>query len=63
MAPAQDTLVVELYMADEMIAAGIEAKREAEYRNMPEAYIVMEIYMAMCGQRIKCENYGEEAFH
>ncbi len=56
-------LVVEIYISDEMLAAGMEAKREAEIMCLPEGEIVREIYYAMYGQGIKCEHFGEESLH
>jgi hypothetical protein len=63
MAAMEETLVVEVYISDEMIAAGVEAKREAETLCLTEGEIVREIYYAMFGQGLKCEHFGEESIH
>lgn len=55
--------MLEVYISDEMIAAGMEAKREAEIMCLPEGEIVREIYYAMYGTGVKCCAEGEEAVH
>lgn len=56
-------MIIELYVPDEALAAGVEAKREAEEKRLSEAEICLEIYYAMYGQGIKCAHYGEEIVH
>lgn len=56
-------MVIEVYISDEMIAAGMEAKREAEIMCLPEGEIVREIYYAMYGTGVKCCSEGEESLH
>lgn len=55
--------MIEVYISDEMIAAGMEAKREAETLCLPEGEIVREIYYAMYGAGVKCCSEGEESVH
>lgn len=56
-------MIFEVYISDEMIAAGMEAKREAETLCLEEGEIVREIYLAMYGQGVKCCAEGEESLH
>ena len=55
--------MIEVYISDEMLAAGMEAKREAEILCLEEGEIVREIYYAMYGQGLKCQRFGEESIH
>ena len=55
--------MIEVYISDEMLAAGMEAKREAEILCLEEGEIVREIYLAMYGQGVKCCSEGEETCH
>ena len=55
--------MIEVYISDSMIAAGMEAKREAETLCLEEGEIVREIYLAMYGQGVKCCSEGEESLH
>jgi hypothetical protein len=50
-------------MLPEMLAAGIEAKREAERDCLEEGEIVLEVYLAMYGQAIKAHSEQPEAVH
>lgn len=63
MATEEAVVIAEVYISDEMIAAGMEAKREAEIMCLTEGEIVREIYYAMFGQGLKCEHFGEESLH
>jgi hypothetical protein len=47
------------YVSNEMLAEGVEAKREAEARRLTESEIVLEIYMAMAGTALKMASDGE----
>jgi hypothetical protein len=62
-ATEEAVVIAECYIADEMIAAGVEAKREAEIMCLTEGEIVREIYYAMYGQALKCHHFGEESQH
>lgn len=53
----------EVFIPSEMLAAGIEAKREAEMDCLPEADIVLGIYLAMYGQGLKAMCEREETLH
>ena len=53
---------MEVYIAPEMIAAGIEAKHAAQRDCLPEGEIVQEIYLAMYLQGVKAACEGEETF-
>jgi hypothetical protein len=55
-------VIAEVYISDEMLAAGMEAKREATMC-LTEGEIVREIYYAMYGQALKCQHFGEESLH
>jgi hypothetical protein len=46
-------------ITNEMLAAGIEAKREAAAECLPEAALVEEIFLAMLGR----SQWGEETVH
>jgi hypothetical protein len=45
--------VKEILVLPEMLAAGIEAKREAEMACLEEGEMVLEVYLAMYGMAIK----------
>ena len=53
----------EVYVPSEMLAAGIEAKGEAVMDCLPEADIVLEIYLAMYGMGLKAMCEREETLH
>ena len=63
MASGRAQLVIEVYISYAMIAAGMEAKREAEIMCLQEGEIVRAIYCAMYGTGVKCCAEGEEAVH
>lgn len=54
---------MEIPISMEMLAAGVEAKREAEREKFGEVDIVREIYMAMYGEAIKNYAGDMETFH
>lgn len=56
-------VVAEVYMSPEMIAAGLEAMREAKLRCLEDGDVVIEVYLAMYGTAIKCVNDSRESIH
>ncbi len=56
-------MIVEVYLSDEMLAAGVETMQEAKAKCMTEAEMVKEIYLAMYGEGIRCSNDGEASVH
>jgi hypothetical protein len=55
--------VKEVLVLPEMLAAGVEAKQEAERDCLTEGEVVLEIYMAMYGMGIKALAENEETIH
>ena len=54
---------VPLYIAPEMIAAGVEAMKEASTARMTDGEICIEIYLAMYGIAIKTLRERPETVH
>lgn len=53
----------EVMVLPEMLAAGVEAKQEAERDCLPEGEVVLEIYLAMYGMGIRAMAEQEETLH
>jgi len=52
-------VIGELYLSNEMIAAGVEALEESEAKKLRAAQTVVEVYMAMAGMALKTAYDGE----
>lgn len=53
----------EIYVAPEMLAAGVDAMRASKQVGLTEAETVLEIYMAVWGAGVKATCEGEETIH
>ena len=53
----------EVYIAPEMVAAGVEAMEEAKRECLTDGELVLEVYIAMYLYGVKCMAEREETVH